>query len=146
MGSTNPLFLEQVVVGFELLHLSKSSLYFWNFRMAWILWVLGACFVGNIALEVFPAFLLRQPIGNTLKALSYILQFGQIHFAIWTNIFTNSNQFSFQLRQMNFTICKNKIDFHFRQPIGNTLNLKALTYILQFGRKHFVIWTNTFSN
>ena len=85
--STNPLFLEQVVVGFVLLHLSKSSLYFQNFQMAWILWALGACFVGNIALEVFPAFLLRQPIGNTLKALSYILQFGQIHFAIWTNTF-----------------------------------------------------------
>ena len=69
---------------------------FWNFQIAWILWGLGACFVGNIALEVFPALHLRQPIGNTpsskpstffifgqiilLYLNKYIFIFGKIHF------------------------------------------------------------------
>ena len=59
---------------------------FWNFQIAWILWGLGACFVGNIALEVFPALHLRRPIGNTPSSKpSTFFIFGQIIFYIWTN-------------------------------------------------------------
>ena len=63
----------------------------------------------------------------------WFIQFGQIHFGIWTNTFNNWDKYIWQFGQIHLAIWTNT----FR-------NLDK--YILQFGQIHFAIWTNTFCN
>ena len=85
----------------------------------------------------------------------YILQFGQIHLAIWTNTFLNLDKYIFKFGQIYFAISTSIFASWTKtntlpdiepqshpQPI--TLFLLVQGPNMQFGLEHFAIWTNTF--
>ena len=80
----------------------------------------------------------------------YILQAGQIYFAIWTNIFYNLDKF---IQRVRCWIVSGADDRHSEEtfPLFCSLVIKKNTfckldkYILQSGQIHFAIWTNTFN-
>ena len=141
-------------------HLYCCLLHFQNFDNAWKFWVVGACFVGNIALEVFPALHLSEEAANRqysqLKAHSHILQHGQIYLVIWTNTFGYLDPFISVFGQEYLGIVANTnvlavfpafLLWHqlaiFSSSKRNwTIGRKTLT---QLGQIHLEIWTNTFN-
>ena len=46
------------------------------------------------------------------KVCKYILQFGQIHFAMWTNTFSNLNKYICQFGQTHFAVCTNTTSYN----------------------------------
>ena len=89
----------------------------------------------------FMEFLPQTPIKHRLwpphltthNSCKFILQFWQIHFAIWTNTLCNLDRYILQFGQMQFAIQTNTF-----------CNLDEC--ILQLGQIYFAIRTNTFWN